>query len=237
MEALIDGMLVDVERFHKEVLHHPPAREPGPLQDQEEEDLRKCLDEELEEFDGAITVEGQADALIDLVYFALGGLLRMGLPPGAAFAKVHAANMAKERGRNPHREKQHVDAVKPEGWEAPRLDAFLRATPDDVAQAVLNPSLFRAALEKRIEKGKQYNQAGVSIEDYFPLGHTSYTQMVHLKAKRLVAEVGANSGNNSLNPSYRGSAVDPTEVAEHLVDMTNYASFYYEWMVEEGLLL
>lgn len=78
--------------------------------------------------------------------------------------------------------------------------------------------LFLACAVIRRKRGAQYNRAGVELGDYFPFGHASYAQMVHMKATRLRAEVqGAE-----FNPTF-------TALEEHMVDLTNYLSFWYDW--------
>ena len=51
--------------------------------------------EEIEEFESAGSVVDQADAVIDLMYFALGTLVEMGVDGEALFDIVHRANMKK----------------------------------------------------------------------------------------------------------------------------------------------
>jgi len=51
--------------------------------------------EELEEFQQASSIHDQADAMVDLIYFALGTLVEMGVRPGRLFDIVHEANMKK----------------------------------------------------------------------------------------------------------------------------------------------
>jgi len=90
--------------------------------------LMKQLDEELVELKTAwedATVTGQVDAIIDLIYFALGGLHKMGLRTNQVehvFGLVHEANMTKGLGKVA---KRHVegalDAVKPADFVAPEL--------------------------------------------------------------------------------------------------------------------
>jgi predicted HAD superfamily Cof-like phosphohydrolase len=77
------------------------------------------MTEEIGEFLAADTVEDQADALIDLIYFALGTFVEMGLAPEKLFEIVHAANMAKlgPEGKPIYNEQGKVS--KPEGWQAP----------------------------------------------------------------------------------------------------------------------
>lgn len=64
-----------------------------------------------------------ADALVDLVYVALGTAHLMRLPFDACWAEVQRANMMKERatGADDQRSKRRhaLDVVKPAGWKAP----------------------------------------------------------------------------------------------------------------------
>lgn len=70
------------------------------------------------------------DGLVDLVYVALGTAHLLGLPFDAAWAEVHAANLAKERasGADDRRsQRAHaLDVVKPPGWQPPDLARVLR---------------------------------------------------------------------------------------------------------------
>lgn len=65
----------------------------------------------------------QADALIDMVYVAMGTAVMMGLPWEQLWEDVHQANMRKVRGVGKRNHK--VDCIKPEGWEGPRTDEIL----------------------------------------------------------------------------------------------------------------
>ena len=114
-----------VEEMNREIVQ-VPIREIGPIQDNEEVGyLIGCLREEIDEFEEAIDQDfiGQVDALIDLIYFAAGGLTRMGIPSKLSkkiFAAVHDANMTKKNGIKAERSISHeLDAVKPEGWIGP----------------------------------------------------------------------------------------------------------------------
>lgn len=66
----------------------------------------------------------QADALVDLVYVALGTAVMLGLPWNALWDDVHRANMAKERGVT-HRG-HAVDVTKPAGWQPPMTHLILQ---------------------------------------------------------------------------------------------------------------
>lgn len=88
----------------------------------------ECMYEELNEFQTAVDIqdlEQQADALIDLVYFAIGTAVMLNLPWQNLWDDVHRANMAKERGVTKRGHK--VDMIKPDGWVGPRTAEILGA--------------------------------------------------------------------------------------------------------------
>lgn len=64
------------------------------------------------------------DALVDLVYIAIGTADRFGWDFNEAWRRVHAANMAKQRVEKAESSKHgsKYDIVKPAGWSAPILD-------------------------------------------------------------------------------------------------------------------
>ncbi|WP_124727389.1 HAD family hydrolase [Staphylospora marina] len=78
------------------------------------------MKEELEEFRRARSVEEQADAMIDLMYLALGTLVEMGVRPKALFDIVHEANMGKlwPDGK-PRRRESDGKVIKPPDWKDP----------------------------------------------------------------------------------------------------------------------
>lgn len=64
--------------------------------------------------------EEYLDALVDIVYIALGTAYRRGWDFAAAWKRVHDANMAKERGKpNNSKYGSGFDIVKPQGWQPP----------------------------------------------------------------------------------------------------------------------
>ena len=139
------SLFTDIQDFHKKfgLVYDGNARHLPP-------DLiefrRRFLGEELDEYnessdlttvelstsnpDGAehqvITklLSDQLDALVDLVYVALGTAYLQGFDFDEAWRRVHAANMAKKKaepdGSDSKRGSPH-DVVKPEGWVAPDL--------------------------------------------------------------------------------------------------------------------
>jgi len=92
------------------------------------------LSEEIQELMMAhddIDYIGAVDAAVDLLYFGVGVLHKLGLTPeqmGACFTAVHEANMEKKKGIVARRgDGTAPDAIKPEGWTAPeeRIAAIL----------------------------------------------------------------------------------------------------------------
>lgn len=72
--------------------------------------------EELVEFMEADTLRDQTDALIDLIYFAIGTFTLMGVKPEPFFDIVHNANMGKLHADGKPRFNEQGKIIKPEGW-------------------------------------------------------------------------------------------------------------------------
>ena len=90
----------------------------------------RAFREEVQEFEDADTLADEVDAVEDLIYFAAGRLHEMGVDGGECFEEIQRANMAKVRGRREKRshglsEAGGFDAVKPEGWTPPDIDAAI----------------------------------------------------------------------------------------------------------------
>ena len=84
------------------------------------------LIEEVEEYVNAETIEDKFDALLDLVYVALGTAELHGITNKMfyqGFNEVHSANMKKIKGKSERSDK--FDVIKPEGWKAPDLKEIL----------------------------------------------------------------------------------------------------------------
>ena len=90
----------------------------------------KWMNEEVAEFLVAEDIYEQADAMIDLMYFALGTMVEMGLEPDELFEIVQQANMAKlwPDGKPPYNPKDGK-VIKPDPLEdlAPKLRACIDA--------------------------------------------------------------------------------------------------------------
>ena len=121
-------MFNDVKEFAKK-FGHLAHDKPVHLTKRKLRERIDFLQEELDEFKKAVEdqdLEEQADALVDLVYVALGTAVMLGLPWYDLWDDVHRANMAKRRGVGP---RGHlVDCIKPVGWEPPKTLEILRAS-------------------------------------------------------------------------------------------------------------
>jgi hypothetical protein len=72
----------------------------------------------------------------------------------------------------------------------------------------------------KLERGKQYNQGTVKLEDYFPLGRASYIQMAWVKTQRAVSQCQ----KLAREPITIEQRCNP-EFADSVLDLANYAIF------------
>lgn len=77
----------------------------------------------LYDYGGDQDLAKQADALVDLVYVALGTAVMLGLPWDWLWNDVQRANMAKVRGMT--KRGHAVDVTKPPGWQGPQTQRIL----------------------------------------------------------------------------------------------------------------
>lgn len=121
-----DKELEDVRAFHQKFGFIDSGRHPTMVTKRKLLERAECLQEELDEFKKAIESQDfaeQADALIDLVYFAKGTAVIMGLPWEELWDDVQRANISKVRGVT---KRGHAfDVCKPEGWQKPDGEAIL----------------------------------------------------------------------------------------------------------------
>jgi predicted HAD superfamily Cof-like phosphohydrolase len=127
--VLMEGQLIpsieyqDVKAFHEKF--GVSMAKVASLLGQEAYDFRlKFMREELQEFqddhEGG-DLHGAADALVDLVYVAVGTALIMGLPWDTLWREVQRKNMEKMRATKKDESKRgsKFDVVKPAGWTPP----------------------------------------------------------------------------------------------------------------------
>jgi predicted HAD superfamily Cof-like phosphohydrolase len=121
--------LYDVRRFTQDM--GLPVSETPTLLPRELLPLRLVyMLEELSEFGQAHRagdLPAAADALVDLVYFALGTAVQMGLPWPELWDVVHRANLNKRIGYDKYGNRAGV--VKPDGWVSPH-DEIVRILQD-----------------------------------------------------------------------------------------------------------
>jgi len=116
----VDQETLDVEQFLARFGHLTRPPFPAHLTRRKLFERLECMQEELDEFREGVELQdlaAQADALIDLVYFAKGTAIMLGLPWEELWSDVHGANMDKIPGvgKRGHR----VDLIKPMGWVPP----------------------------------------------------------------------------------------------------------------------
>jgi len=70
----------------------------------------------------------------------------------------------------------------------------------------------------KLRQKKQLDYGG--IREYFPFGAKSFVHEINKKTKRLVNLIGILPNNESIE--------------DNLLDLINYASYYYEW--QKGVL-
>lgn len=133
MPNILNTYMSYVKSFALDILGLPIPEKPTRLSTPRKKWASLALLEELVEFQDAETLADEVDALVDLIYFATGRLVEMGVPPLPVFEEVHSANMKKERGTLSKRpDSLGYDAIKPEGWTAPDLSRYLEVTKQDI---------------------------------------------------------------------------------------------------------
>lgn len=122
----------DVGDFHRKFDLPASDISPGPRSITESlfEFRRKFMQEELDEFVVGWDEVDHAqmfDALLDLVYVAMGTAHFFGYPWQEGWDEVQRANMAKVRAPSADASKRNSswDVVKPPGWTAPDIDGVL----------------------------------------------------------------------------------------------------------------
>lgn len=123
----------DVGEFHEKfgLMTTPPEGPPRELNEDLLKFRARFLQEELDEFQGGMLIADHAqmfDALLDLVYVAMGTAHLLGYPWQDGWTLVQQANMSKVRARadgSDSKRGSSWDVVKPEGWRPPDIDRLL----------------------------------------------------------------------------------------------------------------
>ena len=124
-----DTLLKDIDSFHKKYKFEKNEKV-GIPDDNELVNFRTSfLMEELAEYTQAITKKDSAaalDALVDIVYIALGTAWLFNLPFERAWEQVQKANMSKIRTKSKSKKRgTSFDVVKPKGWTAPDIEQII----------------------------------------------------------------------------------------------------------------
>lgn len=117
----------DVRKFHKK-FRQLIGTQPRHLTYRKLRERADFMQEELNEFNAASETQDMAemaDALVDLVYVAIGTAVMMGLPWKMLWDDVQRANMEKVRGVG--KRGNLADCIKPAGWEPPLTMEILMA--------------------------------------------------------------------------------------------------------------
>ena len=113
----INDPFEDVKEFQI-AFGNPVGASPRPLSGHEKHRRIEWMREEIAELSDAESVEDQADAIIDLMYFAFGYLVEMGVPPSGVWDAVHKANMTKLWPDGVHTN-EIGKVIKPPNWVGP----------------------------------------------------------------------------------------------------------------------
>jgi predicted HAD superfamily Cof-like phosphohydrolase len=117
----LDIPFLQVREFHK-AFDHPAPDHPHQQSAERAAVRAQWIKEECDELIEAKDYVEQADAYIDIIYFALGGLVEMGILPQALMSIVHNANMGKlhydpETGELIHKKDPITGkTLKPDNW-------------------------------------------------------------------------------------------------------------------------
>ena len=129
-----DKLLKDIDSFHKKYKFEKNEKV-GIPDDNELVNFRTSfLMEELAEYTQAITKKdaaGALDALVDIVYIALGTAWLFNLPFEKAWNEVQKANMSKVRAKSKSKKRGTAfDVIKPQGWQAPNIERIIEEERD-----------------------------------------------------------------------------------------------------------
>ena len=172
-----------VRDFHL-IFGHPIGPRPRLLPPDREAARSAWMREEIRELEAAETVSGQADAMVDLIYFALGTLVEMGVRSEGLFDIVHAANMEKLWPDGTGRMRSDGKTVKPPGWADPLCE-----TEDEVA---------RQDREKEPELRTPYHYRPIRAKPYLCLPAVLAT-VIEAESRQRVSqeEVAERLGGNT----------------------------------------
>ena len=123
------NLILDIDRFHKK-FGFEKNNKVGIPDDPELVNFRTSfLMEELSEYTNAIVKKdtaGALDALVDIVYIALGTAWLFNLPFDKAWKEIQSANMKKVRAKDKTGKRgTKFDVIKPKGFREPNIERII----------------------------------------------------------------------------------------------------------------
>jgi predicted HAD superfamily Cof-like phosphohydrolase len=120
-------------------MNQPVATRPTAMDETRQQQRYEYMAEELMEFLGSTELVDQADAMIDLIYLAIGTLVELGVQPEPLFQIVQNANMSKlwEDGK---------PRLNPETNKVMKPPTFIRPEP-----------LLQAEIERQVAAAEKVN--------------------------------------------------------------------------------
>ena len=122
-------ILKDIDNFHKKYSFEKNEKVDIPDNNELINFRTAFLMEELAEYTNAITKKdaaGALDALVDIVYIALGTAWLFNLPFEKAWNEVQKANMSKIRAKDKTGKRgTKFDVIKPKDWKAPNIEKII----------------------------------------------------------------------------------------------------------------
>ncbi len=228
--ALVSRMMEQTSRFNAEITNLPIPALPATLPAARVEWAQTAFNEEIKEFTEACEMGDPleaADAILDLVFFALGRICEMGIPTQAIWEGIMRANMEKKQGSLAKRPGSlGHDAIKPEGWKPPDHSWLMSFSLADLEKARLfdeTSPVFQDLTRLRAAKGSDYNNVPGGRDAYFPFGHFSYAHMLNTKNLRLQSLISSFQAGK--NPNFEG-------ILDTVKDLVNYGAFYAEAMMD-----
>lgn len=168
----------DIRAFHEKFALVYPEN-PSFLDPEMQGFRSRFLREEADEYDEAIAegdLEKAFDALIDLVYVAVGTAYLHGFQFAEGWRRVHSKNMEKVRAEKPGDSKRGTtyDVVKPEGWTPPDHRDLCMAKwrvmfSDGDHRDIDAPSRQEAIKTAESERIWSISQGEIQVEEAFPI--------------------------------------------------------------------
>ena len=129
-----DTLIRDIDAFHKKFGFEKNEKVGIPDNNELVNFRTAFLMEELAEYTNAITKKdaaGALDALVDIVYIALGTAWLFNLPFEKAWQEVQKANMSKVRAKDKTGKRgTKFDVIKPKDWKAPNIERIIEEERD-----------------------------------------------------------------------------------------------------------